>query len=270
MTEALVASMGMYDFPWIAQANDALWAGLSGRLRDAGIEAPPALARGADLQEIWRNPRLIFGQTCGYPYVTTLRDSVTLVATPIYDFSGCEGAAHRSVLVASKLRPRSELADFAGARAAVNARDSNSGMNLFRATIAPIAEGRPFFGQVVITGSHDASLTAVIDGRADIAAIDCVTFGLLRQGRPELAHTVELIAQTPMSPALPFVMSAELAKFHLTTVRDALFATLADPALKGPRRMLGLAGAAVLSDADYERVAEIERDAAAAGYSALA
>ena len=39
----------MYDFPWTAQANDALWAALATRLRDAGIDAPDALTRGADL-----------------------------------------------------------------------------------------------------------------------------------------------------------------------------------------------------------------------------
>ena len=38
--------------------------------------------------------------------------------------------------------------EFRGAIAALNAADSNTGMNLFRATIAPIAGGAPFFRAV--------------------------------------------------------------------------------------------------------------------------
>jgi ABC-type phosphate/phosphonate transport system substrate-binding protein len=270
MTEALVASLGMYDFPWTAKANDALWTALADRLRAAGIDAPSGLARGADLHETWRDPRLILGQTCGYPYVATLRGRVALVATPIYAFAGCQGAWHRSFLLAGKRQARRSLADFAGARAALNARDSNSGMNLFRAMIAPLAHGRPFFGKVIVTGSHAASLAALSEGQADIAAIDCVSFGLLQQGRPELTHTVELVAQTPVTPALPFIMSADLAQSHLSAVRAALFATLDDPALAAARKTLGLVGAEIFDDADYDRVAQIERDAIALHYEELA
>src|SRR5581483_11681745 len=105
-----------------------------------------------------------------------------LIATPVYDFPGCEGASYCSFIIASKRDPRRALADFAGARAAVNGRDSHSGMNAFRAKIAPMAQGKPFFGEALVTGSHQASLTAVSGGAADIAAIDCVSFALLRRG----------------------------------------------------------------------------------------
>src|SRR5580704_7864575 len=169
-SSALIASLGMYDFPWTAKANDALWAAMSARLREAGIDAPPKLTRGVDLHQIWRDPNLIFGQTCGYPYVTHLSGKAVLVATPIYAFPGCQGSSHRSVIIAHKTRARATLVDFAGARAAINGRDSNSGMNLFRVAIAPFAQGRPFFSEVLLTGSHEASLAAVSAGAADIAA----------------------------------------------------------------------------------------------------
>jgi ABC-type phosphate/phosphonate transport system substrate-binding protein len=267
---ALIASLTMYDFPWTAQANDALWAALATRLREAGVNAPDALTRGADVHEIWRDPKLIFGQTCGYPYIKHLRGKAALAATPIYAFPGCEGPSHRSVIIANKKRARRTLADFAGARAAINGRDSNSGMNLFRAAIAPLAKGRPFFSEVIVTGAHQASLAAVSAGAADIAAIDCVSLALLRQGRPELTENIEAVAESPSTPALPFIISVDLAGSHLGAVRAALFATLADPALAEARRTLGLIGAEILGDADYERVAELERDAIAAGYPALA
>lgn len=267
---ARVASLGMYDFPWTAAANDALWAAIAERLDAAGVEAPARLSRAIPLGELWRSPRLIFGQTCGYPYVARLRGEVALVATPIYAFPGCDGPSHRAIIIANKWRQRRALADFAGARAAINARDSNTGMNLFRATIAPLAHGRPFFSQVIVTGSHEASLAAVSEGRAEIAAVDCVSLALIRRGRPALTDTIEAIAESPRSPALPFVMSADLAKDHLASARAALFSALNDPALAETRAALGLAGAALLGDSDYESVAQIEREAIAAGYPALA
>jgi ABC-type phosphate/phosphonate transport system substrate-binding protein len=117
---------------------------------------------------------------------------------------------------------------------------------------------------------HEASLAAVSAGAADIAAIDCVSLALLQRGRPELCENVEAIAESPATPALPFIISAVLGESHLGAVRAALFATLKDPALAEARRTLGLAGAEMLDDADYERVAELERDAIAAGYPTLA
>lgn len=267
--DALVASLGMYDYPFVAEANRRLWSAIGGYLRAAGVAASTALDP-ADPREVWADPRLLFGQTCGYPFITALRSRVSLIATPIYSFDGCDGPNHCSFVVANaKSRGRS-LAGFEGARAALNARDSNSGMNLFRALVAPIARGRAFFGQVVVTGSHVASLAAVAEGAADIAAIDCVSFALLRRSRPDLFDEIAVVARTPSTPGLPFVINAELGKSLTAAVRVALFAALNDPGLADARASLGLEGAAILADAEYERIAEIERGAIALGYPELA
>ena len=267
--DALVASLGMYDFPFVAEANARLWAAIGAYLTAAGIDAPTVLDR-AEPHDLWTNPRLVFGQTCGYPFVTTLRERVTLLATPIYDFEGCVGPKHCSFVVTSAKSAKRSLAGFEGARAAVNARDSNSGMNLFRGLLAPIARGRPIFIEVVTTGSHAASLAAVAEGAADIAAIDCVSYGLLRRGRPELFEGVAVIGRTQSSPGLPFVINAELGKPLAAAVRVALFAALNDPALADAREALGLKGAVILSEADYRTIGEIERGAIALGYPELA
>ncbi|HYC24834.1 MAG TPA: PhnD/SsuA/transferrin family substrate-binding protein [Roseiarcus sp.] len=267
--DGLVASLGMYDFPFVAEANARLWRAIAGYLRAAGIPAPEELVAG-DPHEVWTDPRLIFGQTCGYPLVTSLRDRVAIVATPTYAFDGCDGPNHCSFVVTNiKSRQRS-LAGFEGARAAVNNLDSNSGMNLFRGLLAPLARGRPMFGEVIVTGSHAASLAAIAAGEADIAAIDCVTFGLLRRARPELFEGVVAIARTQSSPGLPFVINAGLGENLTGAVRVALFAALNEPALAQARADIGLTGARILEDADYQRIVEIERAAAALGYRQLA
>jgi ABC-type phosphate/phosphonate transport system substrate-binding protein len=268
--ETPIAILPMYDFPWTAAANDALWASLFARLTAAGVRAPTKLTRDGDLGAQWRHAELVFGQTCGYPYATGLKDSVTLIATPEYSFSGCEGAWHRSFIIRRVNDSRRKLSEFRGAIAALNAHDSNTGMNLFRAMIASVAGGAPFFRAIVVTGSHEASVAAVAESRADLASIDCVSFALLRRGRPELIERVAIVAESVPSPSLPFIAATSLGPSTIDAVREALFATLADPNLAEARTALGLKGARLATSADYDRVIEIGRDAAAAGYPLLA
>ena len=267
---ARVAALPMYDFPWVADAHNALWSTIARRLEKAGVEVPRELTRGRDLDALWRDPSLIFSQTCGYPYVQRLNDAVTLIAAPQYVFPGCAGATHRSFLVAASRDARRALAEFRGARAALNARDSNSGMNVFRAAIAPVAQARPFFAEVVTTGAHVKSLEAIAEGRADLAAIDCVSYALIRSGRAELIEATRVVGECPQSPALPFIASAALPSSIAEAVRGALFAALADDSLASARAALGLAGASPVTPATYERVSALEREAIAAGYPALA
>jgi ABC-type phosphate/phosphonate transport system substrate-binding protein len=268
--EAPIAVLPMYDLAWTAAANDRLWAAISARLTEAGVPAPTGLTRGGDLAAQWRHPRLVFGQTCGYPYVTALNDAVALIAAPEYHFPGCEGASHRSFIIRRASDRRRELREFRGATAALNAPDSNTGMNLFRAAIAPIARGAPFFRALVVAGSHERSVEAVAEGRADLASIDCVSFALLGRGRPELVGRVAVIAESALCPSLPFIASARLERRTIEAAREALFAALADPRLAEARATLGLKGVRVATPSDYERVAEFERAAAGMGYPRLA
>src|SRR5208337_3099340 len=64
---APIAALPMYDFPEIAAANDALWAAIAAGLKARGVGAPARLTRGEDIAALWRDPGLVFGQTCGYP-----------------------------------------------------------------------------------------------------------------------------------------------------------------------------------------------------------
>jgi ABC-type phosphate/phosphonate transport system substrate-binding protein len=266
----MIAGLPMYDFAWTASALDAFWELLSTRLRGAGLEAPQSLSRDRPPEDIWRDPALIFGQTCGYPYWRSLRDRVALIATPTYNFEGCEGARHCSFLIVRRGEAGQGLVGFRGARAAINARDSNTGMNLFRAAIAPLAQGRAFFSDVVVTAAHARSLAAVAEGTADIAAIDCVSFALLRRGRAELVERVEVLQRSPSSPGLPFIASAAMPPEALQTIRRSLFETLADARLAEHFAALGLTGAEVLEPQAYRRTNELEEAAFALGYPELA
>ena len=65
-------------------------------------------------------------------------------------------------------------------------------------------------------------------------------------------------------------MSARQPAATLAAARAALFEALADPDLAEAHAALGLKGARILAAADYGRVLDAEREAAAAGYPRLA
>lgn len=270
MTPPFVAALPMYDFASTAQANDALWSAMARRLRDAGIDAPLELTRGAPPGEIWRSPRLLFGQACGYPWVRSLRGVASLLAAPRYGLPGCAGAEHCAFFIAPRRLAAERLGAFRGLRAACNARDSNTGMNLLRHAIAPLAEGGRFFSHVLETGSHRESLRAVGEGRAELASVDCVSYGLLQVGEPGLAAGVAIVGRSAASPGLPFIASSLLSPAVRDAVRAALAGAMAEPTLAPARAALGLAGIEAAREADYERVAAFEDEAVALGYPVLA
>ncbi len=266
-----LAGFGMYDFRATHDALDALWDWVALDLVARGMADVPAhLAHDRSLEAIWREPDLLLAQTCGYPLRKHLGDAVRYVATPSYDAHGCVGPMHRSFIVVAADAPYASLAELRGARAAVNGYDSNSGMNLFRAALAPIAGGRPMFASVRVTDAHANSLAAIAEGSADVAAIDCVSFWFVMRERPLLADRVRILAETPVSPGLPLITRRGTSDRELAMLRDALAAAVASPATADARKILRLTGFTVLPDEAYDVVLAYEAGAAAAGYPELA
>jgi ABC-type phosphate/phosphonate transport system substrate-binding protein len=220
-----------------------------------------------ELHGFWRRPNLLISQTCGYPLMHGLHEQVQLIATPRFDAYGCEGAHYSSVLVTRADSPFETLASCHGARAAYNQDDSNSGMNVFRHAVAPHARGESFFSAVVRTGSHVGSLQAVAENRADIAAIDCVTFAFICDEMPELARRVRRIGMTAASPGLPLIAASTVPQATIEALRDALNDTVEADA--GRAQRLRLRGFSTLPIDDYARIGQLENEARAVGYTRL-
>lgn len=255
------ASLGMYDAPELAGANDALWTQVAGRLRAAGVAGvPAALARDRALPDLWADPRLLLAQTCGWPLVTALAGRVAVVATPCYALPGCEGPTHRAFIVVRADDPAAAPEDLRGRAFALNAWDSNTGMNLPRALFAPLARDGRFFGTVITTGGHRASLAAVAAGRADAAAIDCVTFGLLRRHAPGAVAGLRVLAETPPAPCLPFITSRATPPEAIAALREAL---------DQPQAALALTGTVALPAEAYAGLRDLADAAARRGYPVL-
>jgi ABC-type phosphate/phosphonate transport system substrate-binding protein len=266
-----IAALPMYDFPPLQAATDAFWSAIAARLSAAGIaDVPSALTRDMGHVETWRDPRLLFGQACQYPLAKSWHEAVRLVAIPAYGAAGCEGSRYRSAIIVRASDPAGRLADLRGRRCAVNERDSNSGSNLLRAAIAPLADGGRFFSSVELTGGHFRSASSVAAGTADVAAIDCVIYAHIGRLHPELAARLRILDWTPSSPGLPYVTARATDPTTFSALRSALGEVQSDPALAGVRAELLQSGIDFAADESYAEVLRLEADALARGYPELA
>jgi ABC-type phosphate/phosphonate transport system substrate-binding protein len=103
---------------------------------------------------------------------------------------------------------------------------------------------------VEITGGHAASIVSVAHGRADLAAIDAVTWRIALRHLPEAAR-LRTLALTEPTPGLPLIAArgAEPARY-----RAAIAAAITE--LDAPTRAeLGIVGFAAFAPAGYAALA---------------
>lgn len=216
-----VASLPMYDWPETRLQVDQFYK----RLRGYVPGLPDSLCRpdsGEALHALWREPGLVFSQTCWGPLGAGLAGFVHVLAQPLYDdVPGGDGVRYRSAIVMCQgvhcpvpdHEGPSLPAEMMGLRAAVNGPDSLSGC------IAPGQDmGLPdLAADALVTGSHRASIRAVADGSADFAAIDCRSWALAKEHEPA-ARALVVTGWTGLRPGLPYIT----ARATPVAVREAL------------------------------------------------
>ena len=214
----MIATLGMYDQPEVQGANDRLWALIRDGLRARNLPAPEALTRG-DLAFMpgWLRPDLVLSQTCGFPYRAILHAKVALIGTPDYGVDGCAPGYYRSILVARAGDPR-DIAAFDGTAIAYNAPLSQSG---WAAPQNHAAKRGLRFPAGLYTGAHINSARAVAAGRADLAALDAVTWAMIQNHDPGLAGSLRVVALTDPTPGLPYIAA-------LGTDAEGTFAAVSD------------------------------------------
>lgn len=239
----MIAALPMYDWPEVRAETDALWRAIAAALLAEGIEAPAELTRDRALMDLWTDPGLLFAQTCGLPFRTRLRDHVTLVGTPDFDIEDTPPGHYRSILVA-RAGTTGEFIDFAGGLLAVNGTESQSGWAAPQNQAAAMGFG---FTRILVTGAHVASAESVADGRADLAAIDAVTWRLITRYRPQTARALRIVTRTAPTPGLPYVTSKSRDPAPLARATAAGIAALAPPV----REKLGLRAMVALPASRY-------------------
>ena len=265
------AALPMYYPP--REALQAFWAALAGLLRAdgacAGLDIPLELSEPLDCHAQWQERDLLLSQACGYPLVTLLKDRVRLVGTFAYDAPGTRGVTCRSQLLCRAGDARQSLAQFAGSTLALNDRISQSGYNALRALLAAPGTARPFFAATVQTGAHIQSMEAVRTGRADLAAVDAVTWALWQRSHPEEASALRVFGQTAPYPGLPLITSLQTPTNVVTALRRGLQALASEPAYAALRAPLLICGFEATTLADYQICLDMQEQACASGLQSL-
>jgi phosphonate transport system substrate-binding protein len=161
------------------------------------------------------------------------------------------------------------FADLRGQSYAYNDRGSHSGYNVPRDALLRLGETRGYFGRVVASGSHQASLRMVEAGEVDASGIDSTMLDIERHRRPELSTTLRTVAVLGPSPIPPVIVTRALPENQREQLRAALLAMHEDP--EG-RTILGkglIARFVHVQDADYNPIRAMVARAIEVGFMEL-
>ncbi|KAI0531588.1 ABC-type phosphate/phosphonate transport system, periplasmic component [Xylaria digitata] len=174
-----------------------------------------------DLHTLWRHPALLFSQTCWGPMELGLARHVEVVGQQ--DYSSIEGGAgesYSSAVVARRIKddvpapsdgkPNLPLQELRGKRLVYSSTDSMSGIIGLKRDLASLNENLGIFAERLESGGHRSSIIAVAEGRADVAAVDCLTWELATRFEPA-SRALAIIGWTARREGLPFIASRHIS-----------------------------------------------------------
>jgi ABC-type phosphate/phosphonate transport system substrate-binding protein len=196
--------MPMYDFPEIREHTDALWTAVAQRARSHGIDAPDYLIRpDIPLEQHWVDPAILLSHTCGYPVMRVLTENQHVLGSfAVRSGDPDQPGWYRTVVVCRAIDHRADagVGAFDGAIVAANDEGSLSGYVSFGVALA---EAKAVPSRLVLTGAHERSVAAVLQGSADLASIDAHSFSLLVAHRPAAVMGLRVIGCGPQVAVTP-------------------------------------------------------------------
>lgn len=202
---------------------------------------------------------------CGLPYVQKAANpeaGITLLAAPVPSGEryGGRPVYFSDIVVHRRSRVR-RFEDLRGATWGYNEPHSHSGYTTIRYYLARRGERADFFGRVLQTGAHEASLRMILDGRIDASAIDSTVLELAIARRPTLAGELRIVDSIGPSPIPPLLASGLMEAALLRQVRRILWRMHEDAAGQRLLRAARWARLAPMRDRDYDSLREMTAEA---------
>lgn len=144
-----------------------------------------------------------------------------------------------------------QLADLEHRTWGFNDPSSLSGYHAPLERLAEAGLGRDYFGEWVRTGSHNASLAAILAGEIDGAAIDSIALAHWGRVHPELRRRVRVVESWGPFPIQPVVVRSALEESRKQAITDALLGI--DAGREG-LAAFGFDGCVPVEDSFYRRV----------------
>lgn len=199
----MIANARMYS---LTPVVTALWRRLlEGLARRSGlpieiVDHPPP----RPIAELWARADKAAVFMCGLPFSLAAPPPV-LVAAPVTSHGA---ATYWTDLIVAADTPFRHLEDTFGRRFALTTPESQSGFGAPLHHLMAFAGNAPLYAEIVAPAvTPMGAIAAVVDGRAEIAALDSYAHALLRRHAPEIAAQVRVVAQTKPTPIPPLVAS---------------------------------------------------------------
>ncbi|TIW35555.1 MAG: phosphate ABC transporter substrate-binding protein, partial [Mesorhizobium sp.] len=104
-----------------------------------------------------------------------------------------------------------------------NSLDSMSGIVGLTRDLEALGESLDIFSERSESGGHRASIVAIAEGRADVAAIDCLSWALAQRFEPA-AEAVAVVGWTRRRKGLPFITARSTPEKIVVALREAVAA----------------------------------------------
>ena len=198
---------------------------------------------------------LMLGQICGIEFAHAAPGQYHYLGS--FSLPGFARGTYNSVLIshASGALDHIEAFDPEQHVIAINQTGSFSG------AIAPAAHllgrGDAIFPHRYMTGGHLNSITAVAAGKADLAAIDRLSFNLAKAIGQEGIEQVRVIDVTPARPGLPFICDAAVEDAEVEIMRQRLARAMTQPFWGEFERLLEVTGIDMINPAEFATMREL-------------
>jgi ABC-type phosphate/phosphonate transport system substrate-binding protein len=203
----MIANARMYS---VTTPVAGLWRSLLGAIlrgADDSIEivdhAPPA-----PISELWQRPDKAAVFMCGLPY-SLATPQPGLVVAPIPSPAAYRGRPwYWSDVVVRADSPFRTIEGTFGHRLALTTPESQSGYAALLHALMPHAGNQPLYREIIEPRfTPMGALTAVIEGKAEVAPLDSYAFALLSKYAPELTSQVRVVLSTEPTAVPLFVSS---------------------------------------------------------------
>ena len=220
------------------------------------LDIPTTLHVGQSLDEFATGEADI-GFLCGLPYAKMspqTRPVELLVAPVVMGERYWSKPLYYSDVIVHRDSVYTSFDALQGTRWAFNEEASHSGYNVVSYSLLLRGKTFDFFGAMLKTGSHFASVQAVLSGQADASAIDSHVLDVWFQQKPELAQQLRVVEMLGPSAIPPIVVSTRIDTHTRRRIQEIL-CTMHEDTVGARGLHAGLIGRFVpIEDSDYDDI----------------
>ena len=227
-----LAALPWYLFPQTRTALDSIWAAVASDLRSSGFDhCPDRLDYATPHEELLTIPTLILGQCCGPDLFLEQAAGIVPIAAPVISaYSVTEGHYFSYIVRSRNVVPEKP-------KVVVNSLTSHSGNTALKLWLT---KNQIEDYSLKVSGSHAQSVVDLQTGRADLAAIDALSWQFLD------TTGLEVLDESEPVWAPPFIAGQD------SRVPDGLLVAALNSALERFGKTLGITGALPITRRAYE------------------